>query len=67
MLIVAGGDELLLDDAALVGAHAKAAGVKVTEKIYRGMSHDWDIVLPELPESKAMNEDIAQFIDENLK
>lgn len=67
MLIVAGGDELLLDDAALVGAHAKAAGVKVTEKIYRGMSHDWDIVLPELPESKAMNEDIAQFVDENLK
>lgn len=67
MLIITGGDELLLDDAALVGAHAKAAGVDVTEKIYRGMSHDWEIVLPELPESEMMNEDIAQFVNENLK
>lgn len=32
MLIIAGGDELLLDDTALVSAHAKAAGVQVTEK-----------------------------------
>lgn len=67
MLIIAGGDELLLDDTALVSAHAKASGVNVTEKIYRGMSHDWDIALPELPESKMMNEAIAQFVDENVK
>lgn len=67
MLIIAGGDELLLDDTALVSAHAKAAGVQVTEKIYLGMSHDWDILLPELPESKAMNEQIAKFINELFK
>ena len=33
MLIIAGGDELLLDDTALVSAHAKAAGVQVNRKI----------------------------------
>ena len=31
------------------------------------MSHDWDILLPELPESKAMNEQIAQFINQKFK
>lgn len=31
------------------------------------MSHDWDILLPELPESKAMNEQIAKFINELFK
>ena len=67
MLIIAGGDELLLDDTALVSAHAKAVGVEITEKIYPGMSHDWDILLPELPESKAMNEQIAQFINQKFK
>ena len=67
MLVIAGGDELLLDDAALVITHAEVAGVDVTEKIYDGMSHDWDILLPELPESKVMNEDIAAFVNEQMK
>lgn len=62
MLITAGGNELLLDDAALLAAHAKAAGVTVQFTIYPGMSHDWTILLPERPESKAMNQEIAKFI-----
>ena len=66
ILIIAGGDELLLDDTALISAHAKASNVKVIEKIYPKMSHDWSILLPELPESKDMDKAIADFIDENL-
>ena len=67
ILITAGGDEMLLDDTILFAAHAKADGVNITEKIYPGMSHDWTLILPELPETKAMNDDIVQFINAHLK
>jgi acetyl esterase/lipase len=67
MLITAGGDEFLLDEAAIIYAHAEAAGVDAHLKIYKGMSHDWTIVLPELPESREMDKDITKFIDEHLK
>ena len=62
MLITAGGDELFLDD-----AHATAAGVPVQFTIYPRMSHDWTLLLPELPESAAMDAEIRQFVDAQLK
>ncbi len=66
MLITAGGDELFLDDAALLAAHATAAGVPTQFTIYPYMSHDWTILLPELPESAAMDKEIRQFVDAQL-
>lgn len=63
MLITAGGNELFLDDTALLAAHAKAAGVPVQYTMYPGMSHDWTILFPELPESKAMNEEITTYVN----
>lgn len=67
MLITAGGNELLLDDAVLLAAHARSAGVAVQETIYPGMSHDWTILFPELKASKAMNEEIKTFINGQMK
>lgn len=66
MLLTVGGNELFLDDVAVLAAHAKVDGVDVTEKVYANMSHDWTILLPELPETKAMNEDITNFINKHL-
>lgn len=60
--IAAGSDELLLDDAVLLRAYMENAGVEVTARIYRGMSHDWSITLPELKESKQLFSDIKDFL-----
>lgn len=62
MLVIAGGEEMLLDDAAVLAAHATADGVKNEFKIYRGMSHDWPIFFPELPETKQMERDMGKFL-----
>lgn len=67
VLITAGGNELFLDDTALLAAHAKAAGALVQYTIYPGMSHDWTILFPELPESAAMNQEIHDFIVHHVK
>lgn len=67
MLIVAGSDELLVDDAVLFGQHAKKYGVDVKTNIYQGMSHDWTLLLPELPETKAMFKDITKFVNAGMK
>lgn len=66
LFISAGGDELLLDDTALLAAHAKAAGVSTTYRIYPGMSHDWTILFPELQQSKQHDEDEQTFITEHF-
>lgn len=66
MLIVAGSDELLIDDTMLFSQYAKNYGVDVTTKIYAGMSHDWTLLLPELPETKAMFKDIAKFVNKSM-
>lgn len=66
MLIIAGSHELLLDDAVLFAQHAKNDGVDVTTNIYKGMSHDWTLVIPEVPETKLMFKDIAKFINKSM-
>lgn len=67
MLLIAGGDEVLLDDAALFAAHARAAGVEAQFSIYPGMSHDWMILFPELPESAAEAKEVSAFIQKHVK
>lgn len=66
-LIIAGADEILLDDTLLFASREQIAGVDVQESIYPGMSHDWTLLLPELPESQEMFSEIASFVDEKLK
>lgn len=67
LLIIAGADELLLDDTVLFAQYAKNDGVDVTTRIYQGMSHDWTLLLPELPETKAAFEEITAFINRGMK
>ena len=67
LLLIAGGDELLLDDTVLFAQHAQNDGVEVTTSIYRGMSHDWTLLLPELPETKAAFKEVREFIKRSMK
>lgn len=66
MLITVGSDELLLDDAVLFAQNAQNDGVDVTLSIYKGMSHDWTLLLPELPETKMMFEEITEFVNKGI-
>ena len=66
-LIVAGADEILLDDTLLFASREQIAGVNVQESIYPGMSHDWTLIFPELQESQEMFREIKSFVDESLK
>ena len=65
-LIIGGSEELFLDDVLLFAGRAQIAGVDVQQSIYKNMSHDWILVLPELPESQAAFAEISEFINKNL-
>jgi epsilon-lactone hydrolase len=65
LLLLAGEDELLLDDALRVGNSAKAVGTKVAVHIGRGMQHDWPLTLPWLDESRRAWMAIRAFVDEH--
>jgi acetyl esterase/lipase len=55
LLIVAGGDEALLDDARRFADAASAAGTLVTLDIYQGMVHAFHLsALPEAPPQVAI-------------
>ncbi len=61
LLIQAGGEEYLKDDAVRFTEKACQAGVKARLSIYPGMWHVWQIFYPWLPEaSQAVNE-ISEF------
>lgn len=51
------------DDAVLLAQYAKNDGVDVTLSIYKGMSNDWTLIMPELPETKVMFEEIAELLN----
>lgn len=65
LLVHAGEDELLRDDALRMGELAKAAGVEVRVEIYPRMWHVWQI-FPELPQARQSLDDIAQFLKSRL-
>jgi acetyl esterase/lipase len=65
LLVHAGEDELLRDDALRMGELAKAAGVDVRVEIYPRMWHVWQI-FPELPQARQSLDDIAQFLKSHL-
>lgn len=62
MLVIAGAQELFVDDCCLLAQRGKEAGVEVELHLYPGMSHDWPLLFPELPESKDTYARLAKFI-----
>lgn len=65
LLVHAGEDELLHDDAVRIEALAKAAGVDVRLEIYPRMWHVWQLYLS-LPQAVRSLDDIAQFLGSRL-
>jgi acetyl esterase/lipase len=65
LLIHAGEDEVLRDDAIRVESLAKEAGVEVRLEIYPRMWHVWQLNLP-LPQAVQSLNEIAQFLKAHL-
>jgi acetyl esterase/lipase len=65
LLIHAGEDEILRDDAIRCEKKAKEAGVDVRLEIYPHMWHVWQL-FPELPEAERSLADIGQFLKSHL-
>jgi monoterpene epsilon-lactone hydrolase len=65
LLVHAGEDEILRDDAVRIEALAKAAGVDVRLEIYPRMWHVWQLYLS-LPQAVQSLDDIAQFFKSRL-
>jgi epsilon-lactone hydrolase len=61
LLIHAGEEEILCDDAVRIAELARAAGVDVRLEIYPRMWHVWQIY-PTLPQAAQSLDDIAQFL-----
>lgn len=62
ILMIAGEKELFIDDCRLLEQRGREAGVPVEMHVYPGMSHDWPILFPELPESQDTYRILAEFI-----
>lgn len=65
LLLFAGENELLLDDALRVRDAAASAGTKVRVHVGKGMQHDWPLTLPWLEESRAAWSAMRNFVDEH--
>jgi monoterpene epsilon-lactone hydrolase len=61
LLIQAGSDEILLDDARQFAEKAQAAGVQVTLQVWEGMFHVFQMI-PFLPETKKALGQIGEFV-----
>jgi epsilon-lactone hydrolase len=64
LLLLAGEDELLLDDARRVQASATRAGVDARLVVGAGMQHDWPLTLPWLEESRKAWIEMRRFVEE---
>lgn len=65
LVIHAGGEELLRDDAERLATAARAAGVQVELAIYPGMWHVWQLSL-ERPEAQESLRRIARFLRQHV-
>ncbi len=66
LLIYAGEDETLRDDAIRFGEKAKAAGVDITLQIGEGMFHCYPVTAPLFPEATKAFEEICAFVQERV-
>jgi len=64
LFLLAGENELLLDDALRVRDGAKSAGTEVHVLIGERMQHDWPLTLPWLDESKQAWAAMRRFVEE---
>jgi epsilon-lactone hydrolase len=64
LLLLAGEDELLLDDARRVHESATRAGTASRMLVGEGMQHDWPLTLPWLDESRQAWRAMRSFADE---
>ncbi|MCY3709582.1 MAG: alpha/beta hydrolase [Caldilineaceae bacterium] len=62
LLIHAGSDEILRDDATRLEAGARSAGVDVTSKIWMGMWHAFHAFYPWAPEAKLAHKEIGEWV-----
>lgn len=62
MLVLCGDVEMCESDSDIIFGRALAAGVKVTQRKYRGMFHDFLYFFPRLPESREAWRDISEFV-----
>lgn len=66
MLIYAGGDEILRDDAVSFADKAKAAGGQVTLRVVEGMFHCFPVCAPLFPEATQAFDEICAFVKSHL-
>lgn len=66
LLIYAGEDEILRDDAIRFAEKAKNAGIAVTLRIGEGMFHCYPAMAPLFPEAALAMTEISEFIKEQL-
>jgi len=64
LLVLAGEDELLLDDAVRVRDKAMRAGTDARLLVGKGMQHDWPLTLPWLDESRDAWNSMCAFVEE---
>jgi epsilon-lactone hydrolase len=62
LLIDVGGDEILLDDAASIAAHAMAANVEVQFRVWPGLWHVWHLHAGTVPEADKALARIGEFL-----
>jgi monoterpene epsilon-lactone hydrolase len=67
LLLLAGGNELLLDDALRVREAARRTGTSATVLIGEGMQHDWPLTLPWLEESRLAWSAMRSFVEEHSR
>lgn len=65
-LIIGGGHEMFLDDILLFAGHARSAGVDVETHIFPGLSHDWPLIFPEIPEAADAYALLSSFADQHM-
>lgn len=65
-LIIGGGSEMFLDDMLLFAGHAQSDGVAVETHLFPGLSHDWPLTFPEIPEAKDAFSILSSFADKYM-
>jgi acetyl esterase/lipase len=65
LLLLAGENELLLDDALRVADAATRAGTRARVLVGKDMQHDWPLTLPWLEESRSAWTEMRRFIEQH--